>query len=105
MILPPCLEKPGQGERRIMIEYNPRVWKSTRMIRGYTYIMRNSLRVTKEKLKGVTYKINDCMIYEKPYMQGDRLCYGWMKFDKQLEIYDAMEAGLVPNFRINVEEK
>ena len=73
-----------------MIDYNPRVWKNTRMIRGYTYNMLKPLEKTKAKLKGIRYKINDCLIYDRPYTQGDRLYYGWIKFDEKLNLFDAM---------------
>lgn len=87
-----------------MIDYDPRVWKSTRMIRGYTYYMKKPLEATKQKLQGIRYRINDCMIYSKPYLQKGRLYYGWIKMDEQLDIFDAMEAGLVPNYHIKVGE-
>lgn len=88
-----------------MTDYNPRQWKNTTMIGGYTYNMLKPLDKTKEKLKGIPYKINDCRVYDRAYSQyGEKPIFGWLKLDRTLELFDAMEAGLVPVFREKVIE-
>lgn len=88
-----------------MIDYNPRMWKNTSITKGYTYNMLKPLDKTKEMLKNVPHKINDCKIYERAYSQnGERPIFGWIKLDRTLDLFDAMEAGLVPVFRWRIGE-
>ena len=95
----------GGGERGNMIDYDPRQWQNTSMIKGYTYNMLKPYDKTREKLKGVPHKINDCRIYDRAYSQnGERPIFGWIKFDRILDLYDSMEAGLVPVFRWRIGE-
>lgn len=85
-----------------MMDFNPRKWRSTRMIRGYTYSMKHDAKQTLERLKGIEYRIVERRFFHQPSAWHDSIVWGWIKFKEPLQLWDAMEAGLVPIFRQEV---
>ena len=81
-----------------MMDVNPRAWRSTRMVRGFTYSMRYDPDKTLDKLQGIKYRVVDRRFYNQPSMWNAKLVWGWMKLREPLQLWDAMEAGLVPMF-------
>lgn len=67
---------------------------------SYTYLMRKSKKVTIEKICGKGYKIIDINDFSAPVTNKfeKRAMYGRMQFEDELNLWDAMEAGLVPTF-------
>ena len=82
-----------------MIDYDPRQWQSTRLHRGFNYMMMFDPDRTLEKLKGVKVRMCDRRFYKGRKQRGDKWYYGRMRFVQPLDLWDAMEAGLVPAFR------
>lgn len=79
-----------------MTDYVPSIWQSTKLKAGYTYYMLKSESATRDSLKDIKHRIKDIKIYMRPYPVGTRHYHGWVKLEGELELYDAMEAGLVP---------
>ena len=87
-----------------MMDFNPRKWKSTRIIRGYTYSMKNDSERTLKKLKGIPCRIVERKFFHQPSMWHDKYVWGWVKFKEPIPLWDAMEAGLIPMFRQEVRQ-
>lgn len=87
-----------------MMDFDPKKWRSTRMIRGYTYSMKNNSEYTLKRLAGVRYRIVERRFFHQPSMWSDKYVWGWVKFREPLPLWDAMEAGLVPLFRQGVSK-
>ena len=83
-----------------MMDFDPRKWKSTRIIRGYTYSMKYDAERTFKTLHGLKYRIVERRFFHQPSMWSDKYVWGWVKFEEPLPLWDAMEAGLVPIFRM-----
>ena len=81
------------------MDYNPREWRSTRMLRGFTYELHRPVDQIFENLTGVKYRLVDKRFYNHPSTWKGKNVWGWIKFREPLHIYDAMMAGLVPVFR------
>ena len=84
------------------MDFNPRNWKSTKMIRGYTYSMRYDSDFTLMRLKGVSCRIVERKFFHQPSTWNEDRVWGWIKFKDPIPLWDAMEAGLVPRFRMVV---
>ena len=82
-----------------MIDYDPSKWKSTRTRRCYVYKMQFDEYRTVAALKKLKIRMADRRFYQNPLKQGKHVYWGWIGFEKPLNIYDAMECGLVPVFR------
>ena len=61
-------------------------------------MMYNEIK-TIQLLKGVKTRICDRRFYTNRKQRGEKWYYGWICFEKPLDLYDAMIAGLVPIFR------
>ena len=85
-----------------MMDFDPRKWKSTRIIRGYTYSMKYDAERTFKTLHGLKYRIVERRFFHQPSMWSEKYVWGWVKFKEPLPLWDAMEAGLVPIFRMGV---
>ena len=79
-----------------MTDCVPSIWQSTKLKAGYKYYMLKPEVATRDALKAVKNRIRDIKIYMRPYPVGTRKYYGWIKLAEELELLDAMEAGLVP---------
>lgn len=87
-----------------MMDYDPRIWQPTKMIPGYTYSMMYDKEFTLQKLTGTEFRIVDRRFYHHPSMCRDKLVRDWIKFRNPIPLWDAMEAGLVPVFRMEVSK-
>ena len=67
--------------------------------KGYVYLMRKDELQTYRRILRLKGKLIDRRILTKPEPRGEINYWGWMRFDRPLPLYDAMEAGLVPIFR------
>lgn len=81
-----------------MMDYNPRVWRSTRMIRGYTYSLKYHYDIVLKRLKEVDCRIVDRRFYNQPSTWKGKPAYGWIKLKEPIPLWDAMECGLIPEF-------
>lgn len=87
-----------------MMDIDPAKWKSTKLIRGYTYAMQHDQMLTLDKLTGIPCRIVERRFYHQPSMWHNKRVWGWIKFKEPLHLWDAMEAGLVPVFRQEVRQ-
>lgn len=82
-----------------MIEYDPRIWHDTTFKKGFVYVMMfNEIRTINE-LSQIKARVIDRRIYTNRERRGNKWYWGWMAFEKPLNDYDAMCAGLVPIFK------
>ena len=71
-----------------MMDFNPRKWRSTRMIRGYTYSMKHDAKQTLEKLRGIQYHIVERRFFHQPSAWHDDTVWGWIKFKEPLHLWE-----------------
>ena len=74
-----------------------------RELRKYTYIMRKSKDSTLEALKENDARILNIKVYKSYNRNHDKKrTYGRIVFDRKLQLWDAMEAGLIPSTKEKV---
>lgn len=88
-----------------MMDYDPKRWKSTRMRNGFVYLMKKNELITIPKLRGIGARVIDRRFHLNPVDRNGRWYFGWICFDKPINEYDAMEAGLIPIFRKKLKEE
>lgn len=82
-----------------MMDYNPSKWRSTRRTTGYVYSMKYDSAVTLKHLSKTGSRIRDRRFFHQPSIWHGKRVYGWVSLDRPMQLFDAMEAGLVPMFR------
>lgn len=86
-----------------MIEYNPYDWHSTKLRRGYVYLMKYHEIRTIQLLAGIKIRVCDRRFYTRRSRRGDKWYWGWIAFVEPLPLWEAMNAGLVPIFKLGRE--
>lgn len=64
----------------------------------FVYMMKKPEFVTTRHIRQMHRRIVSHRFWNKRYKRGRWWYYGWVAFDRPIEDYDAMEAGLVPIF-------
>ena len=77
---------------RTTADYDVRRWK-------FIYLMKFDETSTFQRLAKLKARIVDKNVWSQRYKKGDRWYYGWIILDRPLELFDAMEVGLIPIFR------
>lgn len=75
-----------------MADYETKKWK-------FIYLMKLDETSTIKRLAELKARIIDKSVWSQRYKKGSRWYYGWICLDKPLELFDAMEVGLIPIFR------
>lgn len=69
----------------------------------YIYMMRLPDIVTIQHISRIHKRIVDHRFWLTRYKRDDHWYYGWVAFEEQLHLWDAMESGLVPIFKVTKE--
>ena len=88
-----------------MMDYDPRKWRSLRMRNGFVYLMMFDESRTIQYLRKFHVRVIDRRFHTTMQQRGDKWYWGWVCFEKPIDLYDAWEAGLVPIFKTKTENK
>ena len=87
------------------MDYDPRRWRSLRMRNGFVYLMMFDESRTIQYLRKLHVRVIDRRFHTTMQQRGDKWYWGWVCFEKPIDLYDAWEAGLVPIFREQKKEE
>ena len=75
-----------------------------KFVERYIYVMHNNPFYTCEKIANLDARCIDYRFWNQMRQRGDRWYWGWVVFNKEIPLWDAMDAGLVPLFRKRKDE-
>ena len=71
----------------------------------FVYLMQFNEKRTLQYLSGLKLRIVERKFFRATRERGKHRYWGWVAFIEPIELFDVMEAGLVPTFRMKVEVK
>ena len=75
------------------------------MRNGFVYLMMFDESRTIQYLRKLHVRVIDRRFHTTMQQRGEKWYWGWVCFEKPIDLYDAWEAGLVPIFREQKKEE